>query len=106
MTLAPAKHVEDTSYQVADNHLVPARVYSVRQAYVVFKMTVAELAGTHLDERAIMDHAIKTLSQGATVRLNIPARSYQGYGRQQPSRAGGFRDKVGWVCRLKPSRPM
>jgi hypothetical protein len=55
----------------------PARIYSVRQAYVVFKMTVAELAGTHLDESAIMDHAIKTLSQGATVRLNIPARIYQ-----------------------------
>src|SRR5262249_11843141 len=42
----------------------------------------AELAGTNLEESAIIDHAIQTLSQGATVRLNIPARIYQVYGRQ------------------------
>jgi hypothetical protein len=79
----PAKpQVEETTYQVADNRSVPARVYSVRQGDVIFKMTVAELAGTNLEESAIIDHAIKTLSQGATVRLNIPARIYQVYGRQ------------------------
>src|ERR1700738_921913 len=32
--------VETTTYHVADNHSVPARLYSVRQANVVFKMTV------------------------------------------------------------------
>jgi hypothetical protein len=79
----PAKpQVEETTYQVADNRLVPAQVYSVRQGDVIFKMTVAELAGTNLEESTIIDHAIKTLSQGATVRLNIPARIYQVYGRQ------------------------
>jgi hypothetical protein len=62
--------------------LVPAQVYSVRQGDVIFRMTVAELAGTKLEESAIIDHAIRTLSQGATVRLNIPARIYQVYGRQ------------------------
>jgi hypothetical protein len=36
-------------------------------------MTVAELEGTNLEESAVIDHAIKTLSQGATVRVNIPA---------------------------------
>jgi hypothetical protein len=74
--------VEETTYQVADNRLVPAQVYSVRQGDVIFKMTVAELEGTRLEESAIIDHAVKTLSQGATVRLNIPARIYQVYGRQ------------------------
>jgi hypothetical protein len=65
----PAKpQVEETTYQVADNRMVPAQVYSVRQGDVIFKMTVAELAGTNLEESAIIDHAIKTLSQGATVR--------------------------------------
>jgi hypothetical protein len=79
----PAKpQVEETTYQVTDNHLVPARVYSVRQGDVIFKTTVAELGGTNLEESAIIDHAIKTLSQGAMVRLNIPARIYQVYGRQ------------------------
>ena len=79
----PAKpQVEQTTSQVVDDRLVPAQVYSVRQGDLIFKMTVAELAGTNLEESAIIDHAIKTLSQGATVRLNIPARIYQVYGRQ------------------------
>jgi hypothetical protein len=79
----PAKpQVETTTYNAADNRPVPARLYSVRQGNVVFKMTVAELEATNLEESAIIDHAIKTLSQGATVRVNIPARIYRVYGRQ------------------------
>ena len=74
--------VKTTTYQVADNRSVPARLYSVHQGNVVFKMTVAELEGTSLEESAVIDHAIKTLSQGATVRINIPARIYWVYGRQ------------------------
>jgi len=74
--------VKTTTYQVADNRSVPARLYSVRQGNVVFRMTVAELEGTDLEESAVIDHAIKTLSQGATVRINIPARIYWVYGRQ------------------------
>ena len=74
--------VDTTTYQIADNRSVPARIYSVRQANVVFSMIVAELEGTNLEESAVVDHAIKMLSQSATVRLNIPARIYQVYGRQ------------------------
>jgi hypothetical protein len=74
--------VDTTTYQIADNRSVPARIYSVRQANVVFSMIVAELKGTNLKESAVVDHAIKMLSQSATVRLNIPARIYQVYGRQ------------------------
>jgi hypothetical protein len=74
--------VDTTTYQVVDNRSVPARIYSVRQANVVLRMMVAELEGTNLEESAVVDHAINTLSQGATVRLNIPARIYQVYGRQ------------------------
>src|SRR6516165_4055316 len=74
--------VEETTYQVAENRLVPAKVYSVHQGDVIFRMTVAELAGTKLEESAVIGHAIKMLSQSATVRLNIPARIYQVYGRQ------------------------
>ena len=74
--------VEQTTYQVAPGRLVPARVYSLSQSNVIFKMTVAELEGTTIEESAIIDHAIKTLSQGATLRVNIPARIYQVYGRQ------------------------
>ena len=74
--------VERTTYQVAPGRSVPARVYSLRQSNLIFKMTVAELEGTNLEESAVIDHAIKTLSQGATVRVNIPARIYRVYGRQ------------------------
>ena len=74
--------IETTAYEVAAGRSVPARVYSARQDKSQFRMTVADLANTGLDEKAVIDHAIKMLSQGATVRLNIPARIYQVYGRQ------------------------
>jgi hypothetical protein len=74
--------LETTTYQIADGRSVPARVYSVRQANVVFRMMVAALKGTNLEERAVLEHAISTLSQDATVRVNIPARIYEVYGRQ------------------------
>ena len=66
--------VDTTTYQITDNRSVPTRIYSVRQANVVFSMIVAELEGASLEESAVVDHAIKMLSQSATVRLNIPAR--------------------------------
>jgi hypothetical protein len=92
----PANPQVDTmTYQVVDNRSVPARIYSVRQANVVFRMMVAELEGTNVDESAIVDHAIKTLSQDATVKVNIPARIYQVYGRQLTvERADGSRSMV------------
>jgi hypothetical protein len=74
--------VEQTTYQLAPGRPVPARVYSLSQSNVIFKMTVAELEGTNLEESAVIDHAIKMLSQGAIVRVNIPARIYRVYGRQ------------------------
>jgi hypothetical protein len=74
--------IETTTYEVADGRSVPARVYSAHQDKSQFKMTVADLASAGLDEKAVIDHAIKTLSQGATVRVNVPARIYQVYGRQ------------------------
>ena len=73
---------DTTTYQITDNRSVPARIYSVRQANVVFSMIVAELEGTNLEENTVVDHAIKMLSQNARVRLNIPARIYRVYGRQ------------------------
>jgi len=74
--------IETTTYEVADGRSVPARVYSARQDKGQFKMTVADLANTGLDEKTVIGHAIKTLSQGATVKVNVPARIYQVYGRQ------------------------
>ena len=74
--------IETTTYQVADGRSVEAHVYSVRQNDSVLKVTVAELANTGLEETAVLDHAIKMMSQGGEVKINIPHRVYQVYGRQ------------------------
>ena len=74
--------IETTTYRVADGRTVEAHVYSVRQNDSVLKVTVAELANTGLEESAVIDHAIKTMSAGGEVKINIPHRIYQVYGRQ------------------------
>ncbi len=78
----PAKpQVETTTYQAATGRAVPAHVYSVRQNNDLFKVTVAEMTGTGLDEKAVLDHAIQLLSEGGRVTFNIPQRIYSVYGR-------------------------
>jgi hypothetical protein len=74
--------IETTIYQLADGRSVEAHVYSVRQNESVLKVTIAELANTGLEESAVIDHAIKTMSEGGEVKINIPHRVYQVYGRQ------------------------
>ena len=74
--------VETIPYEVADGRMALARVYSDRQDKGEFKMTIADLANTGLDEKAVIDHAVKRLSKIGTVRVNVPARIYQVYGRQ------------------------
>ena len=74
--------VEITTHEVADGRSVPARVYSVRQDKSEFKMTVADLANTGLDEKAVIDHAIKLLAAKGEVKVNYPHRIYEVYGRQ------------------------
>ena len=74
--------IESTTYQIAGGRSVPAHVYSVRQDKAEFKLTVADLANTGLDEKTVVDHAVTAVSQGAKVKLNVPARIYRVYGRQ------------------------
>jgi hypothetical protein len=74
--------VETATYRLADGRSVEARVYSVRQNDSVLKVTVAELGNMGLEEKAVLDHAIKTLAEGGEVKINIPHRVYQVYGRQ------------------------
>jgi hypothetical protein len=74
--------IETTTYQFADGRSVEAHVYSVRQNDSILKVTIAELANTGLDESAVIAHAIKMLSEGSEVKINIPHRVYQVYGRQ------------------------
>jgi hypothetical protein len=73
---------ETTAYQAADGRAVPAHVYSVTEPGSMFRMTIVELADTGLEESAVIDQAIKTLSQGGEIKLNIPARVSRVFGRQ------------------------
>src|SRR5580704_3506311 len=72
--------VETTTYPAPDGRTAQAHVYSVTQNDAVFKMTVVELPG--MEEKAVIDHAIKSLAQGGEIRLDIPARVARVYGRQ------------------------
>jgi hypothetical protein len=72
--------VETTTYPAPDGRTAQAHVYSVTQDDAVFKMTVVELPG--MEEHAVIDHAIKTLAQGAEIKLDIPARVARVFGRQ------------------------
>lgn len=87
--------IETTTYQAANGRPVAAHVYSVRQANELFKVTVADLTNTGLDEAAVIDHAIKMLSEGGEVKFNIPHRIYRVYGRQLGVQSGdGSRSTV------------
>jgi len=77
-----APQTATTTYRLADGRTVEAHVYSVRQNDSAFTVTVAEIANTGLEESAVIDHAVKTLSAGGEVKINIPHRVYQVYGRQ------------------------
>ena len=74
--------VETTTYQAADGRLVEARVYSVTQDSGVFKITIADFSGAAMEESAVIDHAIKTLSQGGEIKVDIAHRISRTYGRQ------------------------
>ena len=74
--------VETTTYQAADGRPVDARIYSVSQDGGVFRMTVADLPDPAMQESAVLDHAVRTLSQGSEIKIDIPHRISRVYGRQ------------------------
>ena len=74
--------VEATTYQAADGRPVEARVYSVSQDGGVFRMTVADLPDPAMQESAVLDHAVRTLSHGSEIKVDIPHRISRVYGRQ------------------------
>jgi hypothetical protein len=74
--------VQTATYQVADDHWVEAHVYSVHQNDAEFTVTVAELADSALEESVVIDYAIKIMSEGGEVKVNIPHRINRVYGRQ------------------------
>jgi hypothetical protein len=74
--------IETTTYQITDDRAVEARIYSVRRKDAEFKVTVAKLADPAPEETALIDHAIRMLSAGGEVKVNIPHRVNRVFGRQ------------------------
>ncbi len=74
--------IETTRYQGPDGRAFEARVYSVNQNGGVFKMTVVQLPEAATDGDALVSHAVKTLTEGNQIKLDIPHRIRQTYGRQ------------------------
>lgn len=75
--------VETVTYQSADGRPVDARIYSVSHGGGLFKMTVADLPDPALQENAVLDHAVRLLTQqGSTIKVDIPHRISRVYGRQ------------------------
>jgi hypothetical protein len=74
--------IETTTYQAVDGRPAPARIYSAAQDRAVFRMTVVDLSNAGLQETAVLDHAVKTLSQGGEIKLDIPHRISRVFGRQ------------------------
>ena len=74
--------IETTTYQAADGRSAEARVYSVTQGGAVFKISVVDLSGATMEQSAVIDHAIRTLSERGEIKLNILSRISRVFGRQ------------------------
>jgi hypothetical protein len=75
-----APKVESVAYRTSDGREAQARVYTLARESSVLTMTVATLP--KMTETAVLDHAVRTLAQGGEVKLDIPHRIRQVYGRQ------------------------
>ncbi|MEA2825380.1 MAG: hypothetical protein QOF03_1862 [Alphaproteobacteria bacterium] len=75
--------IEDATYMTASGISVPARIYSLNQETSAYRMIVADFSRrTNLNDRQVIDLAIKTLAQEAEVKLDIQARVSRVFGRQ------------------------
>src|SRR5579871_411496 len=74
--------IETTSYQGADGRTFAAHVWSVAQDNAVFKVTIVDMSDPALTEDAVIDQAIKNLSAGGEIKVNIAHRVSRVFGRQ------------------------
>ena len=64
--------VETKTYQLADGRTAQAQAYSVARDNNIFMMTVVDLSNVQTDEKTVIDHAIKMLTQGGGGRPTTP----------------------------------
>jgi hypothetical protein len=69
-------------FEVVPGKMVPARIYSTRYDNSLFKMTVVDGRDAGLQGAAVIDQALKPLTQDGEMKINFPHRIYRIYGRQ------------------------
>jgi hypothetical protein len=69
-------------FEVVPGKMVAARIYSARYDNTLLKMTVVDGRDAGLQEVPVIDEALKRLTQGGELKINIPHRIYRIYGRQ------------------------
>lgn len=75
--------VETATYKAADGRSFPARVFSVMHDTGVFKVTVVDMPGKQTgSDAAVMKEATRAIVADGTIKLDIPHRVRQVYGRQ------------------------
>jgi hypothetical protein len=74
--------VETIPYQSAGGIVANEVVYTVRQGASIYRVAVADLSNTPIDETAAIEQAIDQLRDDGDIRLDIPARVQRNYGRQ------------------------
>ena len=65
--------VETKTYSAVDGSEAEARVYSVTQPNSILRMTIVEFSGKEMEEQAVIDHAIKTLTGDGEGEAEHPA---------------------------------
>jgi hypothetical protein len=73
---------EVAMFEVVPGKMLAAHVYSARYNNSLFKMTVVDGRDAGLQEAPVIDQALKRLTQGGELKINIPHRIYRIYGRQ------------------------
>jgi hypothetical protein len=73
---------EVATFEVVPGKTVAARIYSARYDNSLFKMTVVDGRDEGLQEASVIDQALKRLTQGGELKINVPHRIYRIYGRQ------------------------
>ena len=73
---------EVAMFEVVPGKMVAARIYSARHDNALLKMTVVDGRDAGLQEAPVIDGALKRLTQGGELKINIPHRIYRIYGRQ------------------------
>jgi hypothetical protein len=75
--------IETTTYKAADGRPFPAHVFSVKRDTGWFKVTVVDMPGKQTgSDAAVMKEATRVVTDGGTIKFDIPHRVRQVYGRQ------------------------